>query len=360
VVNNYNYEGFLREAVDSALGQTHPRTEVVVVDDGSADGSRGIIASYGDRALPVLKENGGQGSALNAGFAAARGEIVIFLDADDVLLPETASRAAAAFRERPELVKVHYRLRVVDAAGVPTGETVPAAREAMPDWDRDGRQDPDPVGFAAEFSRTPRMPTSAVAYRASALRRILPMPAEAYRISADGYLNYLSPVLGPAASLDGIGGLYRVHGKNHYRARGIVNLDRLRDGLVRTARSYEEQGRLFESLHGHALPDAGSRNMEFLKERMISSKLDPTRHPFEDRAPVLAVRGAIAAFGRFGGLRARLLYALWFVLMLLAPRKLAGTLAVLAQSNEERRGLREALLRPWRGMHGRGSGPPRL
>src|SRR6184192_1210231 len=64
LINNYNYGRFLREAIDSALRQTYTNTEVIVVDDGSTDDSRQIIAGYGSRIVPVLKENGGQASAL--------------------------------------------------------------------------------------------------------------------------------------------------------------------------------------------------------------------------------------------------------------------------------------------------------
>src|SRR5213594_4513645 len=75
IVNNYNYGRFLREAVDSALNQTYRNTEVIVVDDGSTDGSPDIIAGYGDRIVPILKQNGGQNSALNAGFSLSRGDV---------------------------------------------------------------------------------------------------------------------------------------------------------------------------------------------------------------------------------------------------------------------------------------------
>src|SRR5437879_7689558 len=100
IINNDNYDVFLREAVDSALNQTYLNTEVIVVDDGSTDRSREIIASYGDQIIPVLKGNGGQASAFNAGFAASRGEVVFFLDSDDILLPTAVKNATKLFRDR--------------------------------------------------------------------------------------------------------------------------------------------------------------------------------------------------------------------------------------------------------------------
>ena len=67
VITNYNYERYLAEAIESALAQRWADIEVVVVDDGSSDGSRGVIERFGDRVIAVFKENGGQGSAFNAG-----------------------------------------------------------------------------------------------------------------------------------------------------------------------------------------------------------------------------------------------------------------------------------------------------
>src|SRR5579863_1287385 len=97
IINNYNYGRFLREAIDSALCQDYPNTEVVVVDDGSDDYSRDIILSYGDRVRPVLKENGGQASALNAGAAVSQGDVICFLDSDDIFYPEKVSKILEAF-----------------------------------------------------------------------------------------------------------------------------------------------------------------------------------------------------------------------------------------------------------------------
>src|SRR2546427_10317688 len=107
IVNNYNYGRFLREAVDSALNQTYRNTEVIVVDDGSTDGSPDIIAGYGDRIVPILKQNGGQNSALNAGFSLSRGDVILFLDSGEVGLPTAVEAALEAFAE-PHVVKVHW------------------------------------------------------------------------------------------------------------------------------------------------------------------------------------------------------------------------------------------------------------
>lgn len=97
IINNYNYESFLSQAIDSALAQTYPNLEVIVVDDGSTDDSCDIISSYGDRIISILKENGGQASAMNAGFSASKGDIICLLDSDDLFLPQKVSTVVNLF-----------------------------------------------------------------------------------------------------------------------------------------------------------------------------------------------------------------------------------------------------------------------
>lgn len=79
---------YLGAAIDSILGQTRPPHEVVVVDDGSVDGTPEVIASYGDRVTGIRQPRRGNASALNRGIAATTGEHVAFLDADDIWMPE--------------------------------------------------------------------------------------------------------------------------------------------------------------------------------------------------------------------------------------------------------------------------------
>src|SRR3974377_2049043 len=89
IVVNYNNAEFLATAIDSALGQSHPTCEVIVVDDCSTDSYKVGIATHGDRIRSVFREaNGGQTAALNSAWPLARYPILIFLDSDDVLLPD--------------------------------------------------------------------------------------------------------------------------------------------------------------------------------------------------------------------------------------------------------------------------------
>src|SRR3954453_639125 len=107
IVTNHNYGRWLREAIDGALNQTYGDIEVVVVDDGSTDDSRNIIASYGAPITPVLQPNLGQAAAINAGFATSTGDPVLVLDADDVLCSTAIERAVEALRG-PAVAQVHW------------------------------------------------------------------------------------------------------------------------------------------------------------------------------------------------------------------------------------------------------------
>ena len=200
VITNHDYARFLPAAIDSALGQEHANTEVVVVDDGSTDESRGLIASYGDRIRPVLKPNGGQGSAVNAGFAASRGEIVIFLDADDLLLP-TAAAEAVHLLAGDDTVKGHWPLLEVDEDGRQTGGVVPVGPLADGDLRELLSSSPSHV--------TP--PQSGNAWSRSFLTRALPMPEAPYRTGADTWLFVLAAGFGRVLRSAEPHGQYRRH-----------------------------------------------------------------------------------------------------------------------------------------------------
>lgn len=298
IVNNYNYGRYLRQAVDSALAQSHRETEVIVVDDGSTDDSRAVIAGYGERIRAILQANAGQGSAFNAGFAASRGEVVLFLDADDVLLPHALEGVVAAWR--PGVAKVQFPLRVIDGEGRATGGRLPKYR--MPSGDLSGT-----VRGGGGY---PSPPTSGNAFARAALDRILPM-AE-LRLSADAYLTQACVFFGEVVSLPAALGCYRVHGANNWAA------DEFDAALLRRfMRSEEERTAALRELcsrEGVTLaPDFLQRNPDHLQGRMASLATDPAGHPYRDRAWRLAWQGlAAAGRGRYPPSR-KLLLSLWFL-----------------------------------------------
>ncbi len=96
VIPAYNYERYVAQAIESALAQDDPDVEVIVVDDGSTDGTGEIAQHFGDRIHYIRRVNGGLPAARNTGITAARGKFLVFLDADDLLVPT----AVSTFHER--------------------------------------------------------------------------------------------------------------------------------------------------------------------------------------------------------------------------------------------------------------------
>jgi glycosyltransferase involved in cell wall biosynthesis len=103
IVPVYNGERYLGEALDSILGQTYRPLELVVVDDGSEDGTRDAVARYGGKVEYHWQPNSGAAMARNLGLSVARGEFIAFLDADDLWHREKLTRQMARFQARPEL-----------------------------------------------------------------------------------------------------------------------------------------------------------------------------------------------------------------------------------------------------------------
>ena len=103
IIPVYNAEKYLRECVDSVLGQTEKDLEIILVNDGSPDSSGEIIAEYAarcpDRVTAITVENGGQGRARNFGIDAARGEFLSFIDSDDYIEPDMYALMLAAAEE---------------------------------------------------------------------------------------------------------------------------------------------------------------------------------------------------------------------------------------------------------------------
>lgn len=209
LINNYNYGRYVIEAVESALRQTTPFDEIVVVDDGSTDGSVDLLReNFADQPTVeiVAKSNAGQLSCFNEGFRRATGDLVCFLDADDGYEARYLETVLAQFGQHPQTDFLYCGRRYF---GDRQGEWLPYAA------DRD-------LGYST--IRTVHQhawiggPTSCLSIRRPLLARMLPLPLEAdWRTRADDCLVFGASLAGgrkrylaqPLVR-------YRVHPTNHF------------------------------------------------------------------------------------------------------------------------------------------------
>lgn len=207
IINNYNYGRFLTRAIDSALAQTGVTSEVIVVDDGSSDESRAVIAGYGDRIVSVLQDNAGQAAAINAGVHHSRGAILSFLDADDWWAPGKLAAIVAAFDADPDVGLAYHRLQPLLSDGTIAFRPIPPS---LCEGDLAPR-------MAQSGGRWPFPMTSAVSVRRRLWDKVGDIPAD-FRISADAWLVGLYPFVSRVAALPEALGYYRIHDNTWYRA----------------------------------------------------------------------------------------------------------------------------------------------
>ncbi|HEV8550231.1 MAG TPA: glycosyltransferase [Polyangiaceae bacterium] len=363
VIANHDYEAYVGEAIDSALGLDWPNVEVIVVDDGSTDGSRAVIERYGARITTIFQANAGQCAACNAGFARSRGDVVIFLDSDDLLDPSLVRELSAVWR--PGVSKVQFQMKTVDAQGRPTGSVFPQFRrvptpEQIRTW----------VITAGAY---PTPPGSGNAYSRAFLERICPLAGED-RASDSYYLAaapYFGDVVTVAKPLVG----YRVHGKN-VAAMARLEVKRFAVELVR-ARWRFEYARTVARAQGIDVPDdVFDKSLAVLTCRIASLRLAPERHPIEGDSRLKVVADVLrAAFVPQGVPAAgRLAIVSWALLVAGSPRLMAercvrwrfvptsrpklflsllSALGVLSRSSshtttEENGRMKEWRARPWR------------
>lgn len=103
IVPCFNGAQYLDDALRSILAQTHRRLEVIVVDDGSTDGSAAVVRRHGDAVRYHRQDNRGPGSACNTGVTVARGDYIAFLEQDDLWLPDKTRRQLEEFAKNPQL-----------------------------------------------------------------------------------------------------------------------------------------------------------------------------------------------------------------------------------------------------------------
>jgi glycosyltransferase involved in cell wall biosynthesis len=255
IIDAYNYGRFIEQAIDSVLSQDFPaeQLEVIVVDDGSTDDTAERVSKYGSRINYLKKENGGQASAFNLGFAQSRGNLIVLLDADDYFLPGKLRRVFEEFQVHPDVGMVYHRFPEMHANGVMAPATEFEALSGFLPAD------------ARKLSKYRAHQTSSLAFRRSVLKEIFPIP-ESMRTQADAYVELTAVLIARVLAIEEDLAVYRIHGENlcagdfraanadvatrlvvatstvrrevrqwvraHRRRVGNVNTRRLQDGLM--------------------------------------------------------------------------------------------------------------------------------
>ena len=307
VITSYNASRLIAKTIESALAQDYPNFEVIVVDDGSKDDSLAVIGRYSDRLTLISKENGGQASAFNRGFAQSRGSIVFFLDGDDTLLPDTVSRVADIWH--PAISKIHFKLQRMLDDGTPIpGSMLPPYRP-LPSGDL--------TPLLRRFGFYPSPPTSGNAFSRAFLDQVLPMPEGPYRSSADTFLIGLAPLFGNIGALSGIGGHWRLTGQNN-SSGGLPVLEQMvrsDDVLVAAFQNFANvNGEL--RLHSPCSP-------QYLKNRLLLHKFSQSRSPSSTKLSLLIlsfIRTTLTWPGY--DLRTRIKFLGWVTLMGLVPERI--------------------------------------
>lgn len=270
VVLNYNYARFLDQAIESALNQTYPSCEVVVVDNGSTDNSLEVARRYGDRIRLVRQAvNIGQGQGYNLGFEAARGEWLIWLDADDLLDADAISQCMALVTI--EAAKLQFPLRLVDSAARELGGVVPFVRHQG-----------NVQAIIRRFGHYAGPPGSGNLYRRSAVAPYFPVPPQDWPICTDTVPFITAPFHGTVIDAGRTLGAYRLHGKNDAAAPGYIGnfkVSMAAEVRLNTC-SRDRSLALLRQRSGIDVPGPFLTLPTHIRHRIISWRLAPEQHPF--------------------------------------------------------------------------------
>jgi len=313
VVTNFNYAKYLPACINSILAQDYSRREIIIVDDGSTDGSREIIASYGASVRPLFTANGGQVMAWAAGLVACRGEIVVFFDADDIMLPGALTAHVQALRQKGSVRSQGYMI-VVDEAGRANGERIPG-RPAQGGDLRDLMLSRGPGCYISP-------PTSGNAWRKSFLDQIFPLPAAVPKAGADAFLMDAAPIFGSIVTIDRAVAEYRVHGNSQSQKRRALTYE----NIERVVTRYDYRIKWLTGLasrQGYAdrVKDWEKNNWRLLTLRYLHGRISNGK-----QGPKLGRHLLSAAFGGGGSLITRMGCVLLVAAIRGAPLVVARTL----------------------------------
>jgi glycosyltransferase involved in cell wall biosynthesis len=322
VINNFNYGRFLSQAIESVLDQSPQPWEIIVVDDGSTDSSTDIIKNYTGRIKSIFKENGGQASAFNAGFNAATGDWIWFVDSDDILLPGAITAVTNAIAQG--IVKIHSPLLVIDKNGVLTGDVQPGHKLS------DGFVLKEMIN-SGDYSWPP---TTGNIFSRSMLNAIMPVPEETYRLCADFYLCSFAGVYGEIKSLETPVGCYRVHGENGFTGFSIAP-EKIRSNglmLINTVKRIEDLIRSNTENAHYTYPYSRSvLESLILAHRFGSLDLPPAMQGYGRHRLWVRSRQFVTA-----GLKAKIVGIVFWLVINYAPLSIAKKMVMAGITKHER------------------------
>ncbi len=314
IISCYNYGRFLPIAIDSVLGED-VGAQIIVVDDCSSDNSRDVMLAYGDKITPVFQpHNQGHAAAFNAGWERATGDLVYFLDADDFVLPGQLKRALE--NHEPGVLIHHYRMRYADDLGHLAGvHPAPQYPLAIGDISRQLR----------EKGRYHTNVTSGLIFAREGLDKVMPIPAEAYRMSAEGYIVSALPLYGPTRSYENTLSAYRLHSAQNWKPQTDLG--------ARARRGLNHDFHRYAAIRDHAarldLPvadDLGDADILHLNDRLISLCFAPDQHPIAGDSIARVVRLAKRYKPENESARTVVAHQVWWTLMSILPAEARRTL----------------------------------
>jgi glycosyltransferase involved in cell wall biosynthesis len=310
IIANYNYRDFVAAAIESALAVDWLDKEVIVVDDASTDDSRTIIEGFQGRVAAYFRSKSHQLGAHMFGFEQSTGDVIIFLDADDLLEPEVMREVAKVWR--PGVSKVQYRMNLIDATGTQLGSALPQ----FPPKD-------DPEKLRRTFLRTMAYttpPGSGNAYSRDfvlnvfALRPTIPQ--------SDAVLLTIAPILGDVLTIRKPLARLRLHSASWGAMTESLNTFKLRQLLLQDIERAELFATVSRQLRLPVSRDPLKNSFHHLQYRLASYLVEPSAHPFAKDTKSILVFRLMFSLTKSSQmpLRERAILLAWTIACALAPR----------------------------------------
>lgn len=263
IVPTFNNGRFIRPALESFFRQTYPeeRREIIVVDDGSTDDTPEIIKKYGQEIIYIRLEHKGIAGARNAGISHARGEIITFLDSDDLWHEERLQKVVERFIENPRAGMVYHPVELIDSEGNTIKENFYSAfgyEAGLSGWVG------NKIASGKIFSGG-----SSFAFRKDIVDMLSPLPEDVRR-GVDYYMTVISSCFAPAEYIPQILGKYRLHAHNVTMSVGLddrITLASMNKDFARTRQKVMEK---ISSLNN---PHANTLNLNILKRLQAKEKI---------------------------------------------------------------------------------------